>query len=80
MFGATVLMPLLMGLDPNLAILVSGIGTLLFFLIGAKVTGHPTAGNQKEQQGANPRHQNRQVRVQAHQHNGTDAVADGPGP
>ncbi len=30
MFGATVLMPLLMGLDPNLAILVSGIGTLLF--------------------------------------------------
>ena len=31
MFGATVLMPLLMGLDPNLAILVSGIGTLLFF-------------------------------------------------
>lgn len=33
MFGATVLMPLLMGLDPNLAILVSGIGTLLFFVI-----------------------------------------------
>lgn len=33
MFGATVLMPLLMGLDPNLAILVSGIGTLLFFII-----------------------------------------------
>ncbi|MFH8134054.1 pyrimidine utilization transport protein G [Pantoea osteomyelitidis] len=33
MFGATVLMPLLMGLDPNLAILVSGIGTLLFFMV-----------------------------------------------
>lgn len=31
MFGATVLMPLLMGLDPNLSILMSGIGTLLFF-------------------------------------------------
>lgn len=35
MFGATVLMPLLMGLDPNLTILMSGIGTLLFFLITA---------------------------------------------
>ncbi len=32
MFGATVLMPMLMGLDPNLAILMSGMGTLLFFL------------------------------------------------
>lgn len=31
MFGATVLMPMLMGLDPNLAILMSGMGTLLFF-------------------------------------------------
>lgn len=30
MFGATVLMPILMGLDPNLSILMSGIGTLLF--------------------------------------------------
>lgn len=33
MFGATVLMPLLMGLDPNLSVLMSGVGTLLFFLI-----------------------------------------------
>lgn len=33
MFGATVLMPLLMGLDPNLSILMSGVGTLLFFII-----------------------------------------------
>jgi len=41
MFGATVLMPLLMGLDPNLAILVSGIGTLLFFLItGGRVPSY----------------------------------------
>ena len=30
MFGATVLMPMLMGLDPNLAILMSGMGTLFF--------------------------------------------------
>lgn len=33
MFGATVLAPMLMGFDPNLAILMSGIGTLLFFII-----------------------------------------------
>ncbi|KMV33639.1 pyrimidine utilization transport protein G [Franconibacter pulveris] len=41
MFGATVLMPLLMGLDPNLAILLSGIGTLLFFLVtGGRVPSY----------------------------------------
>ncbi len=41
MFGATVLMPLLMGLDTNLAILVSGIGTLLFFVItGGRVPSY----------------------------------------
>ena len=33
MFGATVLAPILMGFDPNLAILMSGIGTLIFFFI-----------------------------------------------
>lgn len=33
MFGATVLAPMLMGFDPNLAILMSGIGTWIFFLI-----------------------------------------------
>lgn len=33
MFGATVLAPILMGFDPNVAILMSGIGTLIFFLI-----------------------------------------------
>src|SRR5690625_6551493 len=32
MFGSTILSPLLMGFDPNLAILMSGIGTLIFFL------------------------------------------------
>lgn len=32
MFGATVLAPLLMGFDPNVAILMSGVGTLIFFL------------------------------------------------
>ena len=31
MFGSTVLAPLLMGFDANLAILMSGIGTLIFF-------------------------------------------------
>jgi len=35
MFGATVLAPLLMGFDPNVAILFSGIGTLMFFFITA---------------------------------------------
>ena len=37
MFGATVLAPLLMGFDPNVAILFSGIGTLIFFVA---VGGH----------------------------------------
>ena len=37
MFGATVLAPILMGFDPNVAILMSGIGTLIFFLV---VGGH----------------------------------------
>ena len=41
MFGATVLMPLLMGLDPNLSVMMSGIGTLLFFLItGGRVPSY----------------------------------------
>ncbi|CAA9261944.1 MAG: Pyrimidine permease, partial [uncultured Chloroflexia bacterium] len=33
MFGATVLAPLIMGFDPSLAILFSGVGTLLFIAI-----------------------------------------------
>ena len=33
MFGSTVLAPLLMGFDPNLAILMSGICTVMFFVI-----------------------------------------------
>lgn len=41
MFGSTVLAPLLMGFDPNLAILMSGIGTLLFFLmVGGRVPSY----------------------------------------
>lgn len=32
MFGSTILAPLLMGFDPNIAILMSGVGTLIFFL------------------------------------------------
>ena len=41
MFGSTVLAPLLMGFDPNLAIFMSGIGTLLFFVIvGGRVPSY----------------------------------------
>ncbi|MCU0949580.1 MAG: NCS2 family nucleobase:cation symporter [Burkholderiaceae bacterium] len=41
MFGATVLAPLLMGFDPNVAILMSGIGTLLFFVVvGGRVPSY----------------------------------------
>ncbi|MFU8928037.1 solute carrier family 23 protein [Acinetobacter puyangensis] len=41
MFGATVLAPLLMGFDPNLAILLSGICTILFFLMtGGRVPSY----------------------------------------
>jgi uracil-xanthine permease len=41
MFGATVLAPLLMGFDPNVAILFSGVGTLVFFvLVGGRVPSY----------------------------------------
>ena len=41
MFGSTVLAPLLMGFDPNTAILFSGIGTLIFFVIvGGRVPSY----------------------------------------
>ena len=41
MFGATVLAPILMGFDPNLAILMSGIGTLIFYFVtGGKVPSY----------------------------------------
>ncbi|TNF53520.1 MAG: pyrimidine utilization transport protein G, partial [Burkholderiales bacterium] len=41
MFGATVLAPILMGFDPNVAILMSGIGTLIFFVMtGGKVPSY----------------------------------------
>jgi putative pyrimidine permease RutG len=41
MFGATVLAPILMGFDPNIAILMSGIGTLIFFAVtGGKVPSY----------------------------------------
>ncbi|SNS52531.1 uracil-xanthine permease [Noviherbaspirillum humi] len=41
MFGATVLAPLLMGFDPNLAIFMSGIGTLVFFaFVGGRVPSY----------------------------------------
>jgi uracil-xanthine permease len=41
MFGATVLGPLLMGFDPNVAVLMSGVGTLVFFFaVGGKVPSY----------------------------------------
>lgn len=41
MFGATVVAPLIMGFDTNLAILFSGIGTLIFFLlVGGRVPSY----------------------------------------
>src|SRR3989442_4854984 len=41
MFGATVLAPLLMGFDPNTAILFSGMGTLIFFVaVGGRVPSY----------------------------------------
>ena len=41
MFGATVVAPLIMGFDPNLALLFSGVGTLIFFaLVGGRVPSY----------------------------------------
>lgn len=41
MFGATVLCPLLMGFDPNVAVLMSGVGTLIFFaMVGGRVPSY----------------------------------------
>ena len=41
MFGATVLAPILMGFDPNVAVLMSGIGTLIFFFMtGGRVPSY----------------------------------------
>lgn len=40
MFGATVLAPILMGFDANVAILMSGIGTLIFFIVGGQVPSY----------------------------------------
>jgi putative pyrimidine permease RutG len=41
MFGATVLAPILMGFNPNIAILMSGVGTLIFFVVtGGRVPSY----------------------------------------
>ena len=41
MFGSTVLAPIIMGFDPNVAVLFSGIGTLIFFLVvGGRVPSY----------------------------------------
>ena len=46
MFGATFVFPLLMGLNPQLAVMMSGVATLLFLLIGWAAqkfdAAHPT--------------------------------------
>jgi len=41
MFGSTALAPIIMGFDPNVSILFSGIGTLIFFLlVGGRVPSY----------------------------------------
>ena len=41
MFGSTVLAPILMGFDPNVSILFSGISTLIFFIaVGGRVPSY----------------------------------------
>ena len=41
MFGSTVLAPIIMGFDPNVAVLFSGIGTLIFFIVvGGRVPSY----------------------------------------
>src|SRR4051794_41742753 len=45
MFGATVLAPILMGFDPNVAIFFSGIATLIFFAAtGGRVPSYLGSG------------------------------------
>ena len=36
MFGASVLVPLLFGIDPGIVLLMNGVGTLLFLFIGKR--------------------------------------------
>src|SRR5215207_6662632 len=44
MFGATVLAPILMGFDPNVAIFFSGVATLIFFIAtGGRVPSYLSA-------------------------------------
>lgn len=41
MFGSTVIAPLVMGFDPNVAVLMSGVGTLVFFVVvGGRVPSY----------------------------------------
>lgn len=41
MFGSTVLAPIIMGFDPNVSILFSGISTLIFFIaVGGRVPSY----------------------------------------
>src|SRR2546421_5623006 len=41
MFGATFVFPLIMGLDPNLAIMMSGIATIIFlFIVNGRIPSY----------------------------------------
>src|ERR1700752_4662582 len=41
MAGSTIIAPLIMGFDPNLALLFSGVGTLIFFvMVGGRVPSY----------------------------------------
>jgi xanthine/uracil permease len=45
MFGATFVFPAIMGLSPNLAVLMSGVATILFLLIvNGKIPSSPGSG------------------------------------
>ena len=64
MFGATVLAPILMGFDPNIAILMSGVGTLIFFAVtGGKVPSYLGSSLRLHRRG-DRRHRLRAARAQ----------------
>jgi xanthine/uracil permease len=43
MFGSTVVLPIFMGFDPNVAILFSGVGTLIFIVaVGSRIPSYLT--------------------------------------
>ncbi len=66
MFGSTVLVPVLTGLDPNVAIMCSGIGTICYLLVtGNKIPSY--LGNGARARADRPRPQCRH-HVLGHRH------------